>query len=139
MIEDQLILHGTICMLIGLLCGAPLGRAINNDHGDAAIHGWRVAHLGLSLGGPLLYSVAAILPRFTGGGIMNGVVAWSFVASVYGFILALPPGAAIRERGLQPKSGLAQLVYVGNLVGAAGALIGTIALLWLSAGRVLFG
>jgi len=79
------------------------------------------------------------LPRFSGGGIVNGVVVWSFVASVYGFIVALPPGAVIRQRGLQSGAGIAQLVYVGNLIGAAGALIGTIALLWLAAGRVLFG
>lgn len=129
---NHLILHGTVCMLIGLLCGAPLGRAINNDHGDAAVHGWRVAHLGLALGGPLLYSIAAILPRITDDGVVSSIVTWSFVASMYGFILALPPGAVIRERGLQPGRGLAQLVYVGNLVGAAGSLIGTLALLWLS-------
>ena len=139
MLEDQLVLHGTICMLIGLVCGAPLGRAINNDHGEDAIHGWRVAHLGPSLGGPLLYSVAAILPRFSGGGVASGVVAWGFVASVYGFIVALPPGAMIRQRGLQAGKGVAQLVYIGNLIGAAGALIGTLGLLWLSAVRVLVG
>jgi len=137
MLEDQLILHGTICMLIGLLCGAPLGRAINNQLGDDAVHGWRVAHLGLSLGGPLLYSVAAILPRFSPAGAANTVVTWSFVASVYGFIAALPVGATIRQRGLKSGVGLAQLVYAGNLVGAAGALIGTLALLWLSVNRVL--
>ena len=119
-------------MLVGLLCGAPLGRAINNNHGDAAVHGWRVAHLGLALGGPLLYSIAAVLPRISDHGVFSGIATWSFVASVYGFVIALPPGAAIRERGLQPGKGLSQLVYVGNLIGAAGSLVGTLALLGLA-------
>lgn len=138
-LTSQLILHGTVCMLVGLLCGVPLGRAINNDHGDAAVHGWRVAHLGLALGGPLLYSIAAILPRISDHGGISSVATWSFVASVYGFVIALPPGAAIRERGLRSGKGLSQLVYVGNLIGAAGSLVGTLALLGLVLVSMLSG
>ena len=129
---DHLILHGAICLLIGLLCGVPLGSTINKDAHTESIHGWRVAHLGLSIGGFLLFSIAAVLPRISGGPILDGLAAWGFVLSTYGFIIALPIGASNRNRGLQASEGLGQLVYAGNLVGAGGSLVGAVALLILA-------
>src|SRR5207248_1591905 len=56
----QLVLHGGIVLLIGLLCGAPLGSAVVRGKGEEAVRAWRVAHTSLVTGGILLLAVAAI-------------------------------------------------------------------------------
>ncbi len=52
----------------------------------------------------------------------------SFVISTYGFIIALPYGASIGERGLQNTGGKPKIVYIGNMVGAVGSSIGGVVL-----------
>lgn len=122
--DVQLVFHGSITLLIGLLCGAPMGRAINNKRTEEVIAAWRVAHSGLITGAILLFSVALILPIASMGKVYDLILGSGFILSTYGFVIALPLGAAIGERGLSASSGLGQVVYVGNMVGAAGALVG---------------
>jgi hypothetical protein len=121
---QQLIFHDSIALIVGLLSGAPMGRAIVNRAEPSRVMAWRVAHSGLVMGAVLLFAVAAILPRLHLSEFWAAVMAWAFIASAYGFIVALPYGASVGERGLQNIAGRGRVVYLGNMVGAIGSLIG---------------
>lgn len=123
-------LHGGIILLAGLLCGWPMGSAINNDRGDAVVRSWRVAHAGLAMGGILLLALANLLPDLS-----SAQLAWwcasSFIVSGYGFVFALPLGAFAGQRGLTWAGGTVnRLVYFGNVTGAIFSLVGTLVLIW---------
>ena len=122
--QIQLIFHGSVILLAGLLCGAPMGRSINAGKTDDVVRGWRVAHSGLIIGALLLFCVALLLPIVTLSDLYDRLMAGTFVVSAYGFLIALPLGAAIRQRGLSSTRGAGQIVYVGNATGAIGSLIG---------------
>jgi hypothetical protein len=60
-----------------------------------------------------------------------GLLVWAFVGSSYGFAVVLPLGAHYGHRGLTAAPPfLNRLVYVGNIIGATGLLVGTVVLLW---------
>jgi hypothetical protein len=73
----QLILHGSIVLLVGLLSGAGFGTAIVRGKSEAAARAWRVAHSGLLMGGVLLLALAGsaaaasqrVSPRCIGLGV----------------------------------------------------------------------
>ena len=54
-IDLHLLLHALIVLLVGLICGAPMGRAITRNHGEDKVRAWRVAHSGLSMGLSLIH------------------------------------------------------------------------------------
>lgn len=122
--QTQLIFHGSVILFAGLLCGAPMGRSINAGKTDDVVRGWRVAHSGLIIGSLLLFCVALLLPLVTLSDLYDRLMAAAFIVSAYGFLIALPLGAAIRQRGLSSTRGAGQIVYLGNLTGAIGSLIG---------------
>lgn len=59
----QLILHGGVILLVGLLCGAPLGSAVVRGKPEETIRAWRVAHSSLVMGGILLLALAGIVAQ----------------------------------------------------------------------------
>ena len=125
-----LLLHGSIVLLVGLLCGVPFGRAIVRGAAEDAVRAWRVAHSGLSMGGVLLLAVAAAIPLVELSVTLAWSLVWAFVASGYGFAVALPLGALCRHRGLTGAPPLInRAVYLGNMVGVVGSLLGTVLLI----------
>lgn len=42
----QILLHGAIVLLVGLLCGIPFGVGVGNAWSEDAVRAWRVAHSG---------------------------------------------------------------------------------------------
>ena|SRR5688572_12504954 len=128
---QQLILHGAVVLLIGLICGAPLGSAVVRAKSEERVRGWRVAHSSLIMGGILLLAVAGIADELRLGAVAQHVLVWSFVISSYGFAVVLPLAAHYGLRGLTPAGPLLnRVIYVGNMIGAAGLTVGTIVLLW---------
>ena len=125
---QQLIFHGSIALMVGLLSGVPMGRAIVTRADPSKVTAWRVAHSGLVMGAVMLFAVAANVPRLHLSPLWTAVMAWSFIASTYGFIVALPYGAYVGERGLRNTAGKGKIVYLGNMVGAIGSLVGGIIL-----------
>lgn len=105
-----------------------MGSAIKRNAEPLKINSWRVAHLGLSLGGVMLFAVAAVLPLTGLSALWAAILATAFIVSTYGFIIALPYGAYVGERGLENVVGKGRIVYVGNIIGAGGSLIGGILL-----------
>lgn len=120
----HLVFHGAIVLLIGLLCGAPYGRAINRDAPAHTVHAWRVAHASLPMGAALMFGAATALPLLAPSAAVAWCIAGLLIASGYSFCLSLPLAALTGHRGLRRDGpGAAQLVYLGNLSGAVTSLL----------------
>lgn len=129
----HLVFHGAIVLLIGLLCGAPYGSAINRGAPAHTVHAWRVAHASLPIGALLMLVVAALLPSLTVAAGLKGFITLSLIVSSYAFCFSLPLAAVVGHRGLSPRGPLsARLVYAGNMLGAWAALAATVALIYAS-------
>lgn len=130
MIDLELLLHALIVLLVGLLSGAPMGIAINNNAGDDRIRAWRVAHSGLSMGGIMLMSMSLVVGHMSLTGLSRLAVLVPSIASGYGFAVSLPFGAWTGHRGLS-RTGPWQnrVVHIGNQIGAYGSLISVVVLI----------
>ena len=127
----QLIIHGAIILLVGLLCGAPLGSAAVRGKPEEIVRGWRVAHSSLVMGGILLLALAGAVSHLQLGTFALTFLVWAFVASSYCFAVVLPFAAHYGYRGLSWKPPiLNRILYVGNVAGAAGLTVGTVVLVW---------
>lgn len=125
----QLVLHGAVVLLVGLLVGVPYDLAITGKK-EQVVFAWRVAHSGLSMGGTTMIAISSTLAVLKFDSVINALVIWPLVASGYSFCLALPYGAWVGQRGLDSRKPLQnRLVYAGNIVGAVGSLIGVLALI----------
>jgi hypothetical protein len=126
-----LVFHGTIILLIGLICGAPYGRAINAGAEPHIVHSWRVAHLSLPIGAILMFAVAPLMASFAVTGQIKQLLATLLIASGYSFAVALPLAGMVGERGLAYRGPLkAKLVFAGNSLGAATSLLATLLLVY---------
>jgi hypothetical protein len=126
-----LVFHGTIILLIGLLCGAPYGRAINGRAAAHIVHSWRVAHLSLPIGAILMFAVATLLASFTVVGQIKQLIANLLIVSGYSFSVALPLAATVGERGLSHRGSFkAKAVFAGNVLGAVTSLLASLALVY---------
>jgi hypothetical protein len=131
MYTTQLIFHGAVILLVGLLCGAPLGSAVARGKPEETLRAWRVAHSSLVMGGVLLLALAGIVAKLQLGALPLALLVWAFVGSSYGFALVLPLGAHYGQRGLTAAPPfMNRVVYAGNIIGAGGLLVGTLVLLW---------
>ena len=129
--SGQLVFHGAVVSLIGLLCGAPYGRAVNRKAPEHIVHSWRVAHASIPLGAALMFGVAAVLSHLRGGASLKWVVAVFFIVSSYAFCFSLPLAAIVGHRGLSSRGPTsAKLVYLGNMIGAVSSLVAAAALLY---------
>lgn len=130
-LTKQLIFHGSTILLVGLLCGAPYGRAIVGGKAEATVNAWRLAHLSLPIGAILLFALAAVVPQLQLHAFALALMVWAFVVSGYAFTVALPLGAYYGHRGLTSKPPLLnRVVYTGNVIGALSSLVGAVLLVW---------
>ena len=127
----QLIFHGGVILLLGLLCGAPFGRAVVRGKSEDTVRAWRVAHSSLVMGGVLLLALAGVVPQLQLSASALALMVWVFIVSSYGFAVALPLGAHYGHRGLTSEPPfLNRAVYVGNIIGVVGFLVGGAIFLW---------
>jgi len=130
-LTKQIILHGGIILLVGLLCGAPLGSAVVRGKSEETVRAWRVAHSSLVMGGILLLVLAGVLVHLQLSASALALLVWAFIASSYAFAVVLPLGAYYGRRGLTSKPPfMNRVIYFGNMIGAIGLLVGTVVLLW---------
>jgi hypothetical protein len=127
----QLVFHGAVVLLFGLLLGAPYARAIKSNAAAHVVNSWRVAHLSLPIGATLMFSVAALLPWFNVSVQVSWAIAVALIVSSYAFCVSTPLAAITGQRGLSSaSSGFGRLVYLGNMVGALSSLVAALALLY---------
>jgi hypothetical protein len=122
--QRQILLHGLIVLLVGLLCGVPYGRAITQGWGEEAVRGWRLAHFSLVFGGVWLMVVAAVSHLLVLGhrGIL--ILVSSVVTSGYAFTVALVVGAVGGVRGLEATGPLVNVVsFTGNIIASVASLV----------------
>jgi hypothetical protein len=126
-----LMVSSALMLLIGLLVGAPYGKAINRNAPAHIVNAWGVAHASLPMGATLGLAMSAILSSLRVDWIGKAWIVWPFIIASAGFCFALPLGAMVGQRGLQRAAPFSnQLVYAGNIVGAVGSLISAAALLY---------
>jgi hypothetical protein len=126
---SALLAHGAIVVVLGVLAGIPFWFAIISKRTDAQIRAWRVAHGTLVMDGLLLLVAGLLVPHLPPTSWFLTALRWSLVASAYSFAVALIGGALIGERGLTPEiSALGRVMFVAHVVGATGAVIGTVLL-----------
>jgi 4-amino-4-deoxy-L-arabinose transferase-like glycosyltransferase len=127
----QLVFHGAVVLLVGLLCGAPYGRAVNRNAPAHIVHSWRVAHGSIPLGAALMFGVAAVLSHLKGSAPLKWAIALFLIVSSYAFCFSLPLAAVVGHRGLSSRGPTsAKLVYAGNVVGAVSSLVAAAVLIY---------
>jgi hypothetical protein len=132
----QLVFHGAVVLLTGLICGAPYGRAIRHGSPASVATAWRLAHSSLPMGAALMFGAGAVLTDLPVDDGLRWTVAVALIISSYAFCVSLPLAATVGHRGLAPGGPLsARLVFTGNTIGALGSLVGATALVlagWMS-------
>jgi hypothetical protein len=123
-LSHHLVLHASIILFAALVFGAPYARAIKRNAEFQVINSWRVAHQSLTIGALLLFGMAHILPSLIIPDLLRIAISILFITSGYAFTISTPLAAVTKDRGLSAgATGLARLVYVGNMVGAITSLI----------------
>jgi hypothetical protein len=132
----QLAFHGAVVLLIGLVCGAPYGRAIRRGLPAHVSAAWRLAHGSLPMGAAIMLAVGGVLSSLSISDSLRWTIAAALTISSYAFCVSLPLAAVVGHRGLSPGGPIsAKLVFVGNSLGAFGSLVAAILLVyagWLS-------
>jgi hypothetical protein len=128
-----LLFHGSIVLLIGLLCGIPYGRAITSKQGDEAVRAWKLAHSSLSLGGATMIAMAAILSSLQVTEIVQWLLAIAWITTGYSFCFALTLEPFVGDRGLSWTGEWSnKVVFIGNIIGALSSLVGSMMLVYAS-------
>lgn len=129
----HLAFHASVVLSAGLLYGMPYAKSIKQGASAQVINSWRVAHLSIPIGATLMFAIAALLPSFAVGAIVKWGIVGSLLVSSYAFCIATPLAAITGNRGLAGGgTGLARLVYLGNIVGAGSSLIAAALLVFAS-------
>jgi hypothetical protein len=129
--SQQLVFHGAIVLLFGLVLGAPYARAIKRGAPAQIVNSWRVAHLSLPIGATLMFAIATVLPALAVSAHVVWVIALAFIISSYAFCVSTPLAAITGERGLATGvEGWGRLVYLGNRVGAWSTLVAAVTLVY---------
>jgi hypothetical protein len=120
----QLLFHGTVILLGGMLTGLPLGVAIADGARPETIHLWAVTHASLVSAGILLIALGAAARHFVLAARQAVVLLWTFVGANYILCLGLVVTAVTGHRGLEPAGpALNVFLHAGNVAGALGALV----------------
>ncbi|HEY3486809.1 MAG TPA: hypothetical protein VGL10_01980 [Gammaproteobacteria bacterium] len=127
----HLIFHATVVLLVGLLCGAPYGRAILRKLPEHIVHSWRVAHLSLPLGATLMLAVSGVLSLLAVTASVKWTIAIALIVSSYAFCFSLTLAPLVGHRGLSVNgSSSAKAVYAGNILGSLASLLAAVVLLY---------
>jgi hypothetical protein len=134
--SSLIVLNGFVLLLIGFLCGFPLGRAINLSLGEERVRAWQVAHSALIMGGVMLLAIGSAFIFIRLSYEAQLTLSMRLSAAGYAFTYALVFGAWKGYRGLRREGSFAaNAVYYANVVGAMLSLVSAIMLIygaWLS-------
>ena len=124
-LQIQMLFHGAVVLLVGLVCGVPFGVAVARGWGNDSVRSWRVAHSGVAGIGVMLLAIGTAFQHMVLGERAAFLLVWFLVVSAYAFTFAMVLGGIAGARGIRPSgSALNVMVFVGNMVGVAGSLLG---------------
>ncbi len=122
--QRQMVFHGAVVLLGGMLTGLPLAVAIADDWGRDAVRAWAVTHSSLAAAGIGLIAIGAALRHLQFGERQLAVFVSAMVAANYLLCLGLVVSATTGERGLTASGpALNVVLHVTNVVGVLGALL----------------
>jgi hypothetical protein len=127
----QLVFHGLLLVVLGMVVGLPFQQAITLHWGPDAERAWRVAHTSLVGAGALYLAFAGVAHylRLTRGAAV--FITWSLVFVAYAFAFGLIVGPAVGARGLEPVGPpLHVVVFVAFAAGILLALVALAVALW---------
>lgn len=128
----ELLFHGAVVFLVGLIAGLFYWVAILREDEDATAR-WRVAHAFLVIEGMFILLVGLSTPHLVLRDQMLALLVWTTVISGYAFVFAFVIGALRGLRGLTiTPLGLNTMLFVGHSVGATGSFV-TILILMMGA------
>jgi len=135
----QLIVHGALVFLAGLVAGFPfaffeLGKlALWPIPGSVAVslpgdvRGWRMAHLEGILNGLTLFAVAACFAYLRLNEREQRIVTWALIITAWGNTIASALGPVFGARGLEFGGGVANsimyLLFVAAIVAVFAAMV----------------
>ena len=123
-LSSQLVLHGAIVVLLGMVAGFPYGSAVTGGEDPRA---WRMAHLEGVLNGLMMIAIGAARSRLVLKPALQRLLFWTLVITGYGNVMASILAAASGQRGLQPGGALANnLVFGGFMLAVVGVLVALI-------------
>jgi hypothetical protein len=131
--DVNVLFHGTVILLIGLLDGFPFMRGIVGSAEPRRVEAWRAAHTGLCGTGVMIIAMGATLRLWGARGPMRDLAAIAIVIGGYALTLAMTLAAASGSRGLVAGGALSnRVVYITYMTGVPATLVGTLAFLWLA-------
>ena len=127
----QLVFHGLLLVVLGMLIGFAFHHAITEHSGPDAERAWRVAHTSLVGGGALYLAVAAVAGHLVLPPRAAAFAVWTLLFAAYAFAFGFVVGPAVGARGLEPVGPPLHVVVFGVLAVALVLLLaGMFVLLW---------
>jgi hypothetical protein len=126
----QLVLHGAIFLMIGMLVGFPLTEAVTSGDPNRSAHQWGVLHDTFLVFGVILLAVGAVWQRLVLTARSGAVLLWSLVGSCYVSAVVMIVGAVTGVQGLSPSDAFSALLFAGFAVSLVGFLLGGWLLIW---------
>lgn len=129
-LRNNMIFHGAIVVLLGLLAGIPFGLVLLESM-EGEVRAWRMAHLEGLINGLLVIAVAASVRRLELPDRGKSILAWSLIAMAYGNVVASTLGALFGVRGLAPGGPVVNtVVYVIFMLAVVGVFVGMALVAW---------
>ncbi len=133
-LRAQMVFHGVLVFVLGLLAGFPYGQVITGGM-EGSERAWRMAHLEGVLNGMLVIAIAGAAPGLTLTPRQHVLLAWSLIGAGYGNVVASVIGAWTGERGLALGDSAANNLVFALFVAAIVAVFAGLALTALGALR----
>lgn len=125
----QLLVHGLLLIIVGMLVGFAFHHAITEHSGPDAERAWRVAHTSLVGLGTLYVALAAVAHYFVLSPAAAAFSMWSLLFGAYASVFAFIVGPAVGARGLEPVGPPLHLFIFGLLAVALLLLLATLCVL----------
>jgi hypothetical protein len=111
----QLVFHGLLLIVLGMLVGFAFHSAITENSGPNAERAWRVAHTSLVGLGALYLALAGVAHHIVLSRGAARFSIWSLIFATYASILGFVVGPAIGARGLEPVGPPSHVFIFGAL------------------------
>ena len=118
----RLIFHGSIVLLVGLLCGFP--TVVEAIASVESVRVWHTAHEALIMMGIWMLAGSSVLPVLVLQRREATALVWSLLLMGYGFMTALVIGGVIGMTPFSPGGTPAAFTaFLGSVVGIFGAVM----------------